>query len=119
VFLFAVLFGLSMDYQVFLVMRMREAWERDRESNPAVVEGLARTGRIITAAGLIMVGAFLGFIAGAVPGLRELGVGLALAILLDASLVRLLLVPSLMSLLGDSAWWLPRAGVEGSPPPPM
>jgi RND superfamily putative drug exporter len=117
VFLFAVLFGLSMDYQVFLVMRMREAWDRTGESDPAVVEGLARTGRIITAAGLIMLGAFLGLIAGAVPGLRELGAGLALAILLDASLVRLLLVPSLMSLLGDWAWWLPATRTEGSESP--
>jgi RND superfamily putative drug exporter len=117
VFLFAVLFGLSMDYQVFLVMRMREAWERTRASDPAVEEGLAMTGRIITAAALIMIGAFLGFIAGAVPGLRELGVGLALAVLLDASVVRLLLVPSLMSILGDRAWWLPGAGAERFPPP--
>jgi RND superfamily putative drug exporter len=117
VFLFAVLFGLSMDYQVFLVMRMREAWERTGASDSAVEEGLAMTGRIITAAALIMIGAFLGFIAGAVPGLRELGAGLALAVLLDASVVRLLLVPSLMSLLGDRAWWLPGAETERSPSP--
>jgi RND superfamily putative drug exporter len=110
VFLFATLFGLSMDYQLFLVMRMREAWDRVGESNTAVVEGLAKSARIITAAALIMIGAFFGFMAGSVPGLRELGAGLAFAILLDASVVRLLLVPSLMSLLGEKAWWLPGEG---------
>ena len=96
VFLFATLFGLSMDYQVFLVMRMRETWDRGHDTDAAVVRGLERTGRIVTAAALIMAGAFSGFVTGGVPGLRELGVGLSLAVILDATIVRMLLVPSLV-----------------------
>lgn len=107
VFLFALLFGISMDYQVFLVMRMRESWERVPDSAAAVAHGLRRTGAIVTAAAAIMVAAFSGFIAGHVAGLQELGAGLALAVLLDATLVRLLLLPSLMVLLGPRCWWLP------------
>ena len=107
VFLFATLFGLSMDYQVFLVMRVREEWDRLGETDAAVVAGLERTGRIITAAALVMVGAFTGFLAGDVPGLRELGAGLTVAILLDATVVRMLLVPALLSALGRSAWRFP------------
>jgi putative drug exporter of the RND superfamily len=107
VFLFALLFGLSMDYEVFLVMRMRESWEHTRDSAAAIAHGLQRTGTIITAAALIMVAAFSGFIAGRVAGLQELGAGLALAVLIDATLVRLLLLPSAMALLGSRAWWLP------------
>jgi len=111
VFLFATLFGLSMDYEVFVVMRMREAWDRLHDADGAVVQGLARTGRVITAAAVIMAAAVSGFVAGDVPGLQELGVGLALAILLDATVVRMLLVPSLVSLTGRRAWELP------GPPP--
>ena len=107
VFLFATLFGLSMDYQVFLVMRVREEWERLGDTDAAVVAGLERTGRIITAAALVMVGAFTGFLAGDVPGLRELGAGLTVAIVLDATVVRMLLVPALLSALGRSAWRFP------------
>lgn len=110
VFLFATLFGLSMDYEVFLVMRMRESWEIVNDNAAAVAHGLERTGRIVTAAGLIMVAAFSGFVIGRVPGLQQLGLGLAVAILLDATLVRAVLVPSLMAVLGRWNWWLP-AGV--------
>jgi putative drug exporter of the RND superfamily len=120
IFLFAVLFGLSMDYEVFMVMRMREAWDKTHDNALAVATGLERTGRIVTAAALIMVAAFGGFVAGSIPGLQELGLGLAMAVLLDATIVRAVLVPSLMAVLGRYNWWLPAgiarlAGVEPSP----
>jgi RND superfamily putative drug exporter len=108
IFLFAVLFGLSMDYEVFLVSRMRETWDETGDNARAVANGLERTGRIITAAALIMCAAFLGFAAGRVVALQEFGVGLALAVLIDATIVRALLVPAVMALLGRRNWWLPR-----------
>jgi uncharacterized membrane protein YdfJ with MMPL/SSD domain len=107
IFLFAMLFGLSMDYEVFLVSRMREAWDETKDNTRAVAEGLERTGRIVTAAAIVMVAAFSGFIAGRVVGLQEFGFGLAIAIFVDATIVRALLVPSLMSLFGRWNWWLP------------
>jgi putative drug exporter of the RND superfamily len=107
IFLFAVLFGLSMDYEVFMVTRMREEWDARHDNERAVAVGLERTGRIITAAAAIMIAAFAGFAIGRVPGLQELGVGLALAVFLDATLVRIMLVPSLMAILGRWNWWLP------------
>jgi putative drug exporter of the RND superfamily len=108
IFLFAMLFGLSMDYEVFLVTRMREAWDETKDNARAVGLGLERTGRIVTAAAIVMVAAFSGFIAGRVVGLQEFGFGLAVAIFLDATIVRALLVPSLMALFGRYNWWLPR-----------
>ncbi len=116
IFLFAILFGLSMDYEVFLVTRMRESWDHMHDNTRAVAYGLERTGRIITAAALIMVAAFSGFVAGRVAGLQELGVGLALAILIDATLVRAILVPSLMAVFGRWNWWLPGGGSRSSLP---
>ena len=107
IFLFAMLFGLSMDYEVFLVSRMREAWDNGLDNEAAVAHGLERTGRIITAAAVIMVAAFSGFLAGRIVGLQEFGVGLAAAVLLDATVVRSLLVPSLMAVFGRWNWWLP------------
>jgi RND superfamily putative drug exporter len=107
IFLFAMLFGLSMDYEVFLVSRMREAWDNGADNATAVAHGLERTGRIITAAAVIMVAAFSGFLAGRIVGLQEFGVGLAVAVLLDATIVRCLLVPSLMTVFGRWNWWLP------------
>jgi uncharacterized membrane protein YdfJ with MMPL/SSD domain len=107
IFLFAMLFGLSMDYEVFLVTRMRESWDETWNNERAVVLGLERTGRIVTAAAIIMVAAFSGFIAGRVVGLQEFGFGLAIAIFVDATIVRALLVPSLMALFGRWNWWLP------------
>ena len=107
IFLFAMLFGLSMDYEVFLVTRMREAWDETKDNARAVGLGLERTGRIVTAAAIVMVAAFSGFIAGRVVGLQEFGFGLAVAIFLDATVVRALLVPSLMALFGRYNWWLP------------
>jgi RND superfamily putative drug exporter len=108
IFLFAMLFGLSMDYEVFLVTRMREAWDETRDNARAVGLGLERTGRIVTAAAIVMVAAFSGFIAGRVVGLQEFGFGLAVAIFVDATIVRALLVPSLMALFGRYNWWLPE-----------
>jgi len=108
IFLFAMLFGLSMDYEVFLISRMRERWDATHDNERAVAEGLERTGRIVTAAAVIMVAAFSGFVAGRIVDLQELGIGLAFAILIDAFLVRSLLVPSAMALLGRLNWWLPE-----------
>ena len=107
IFLFAMLFGLSMDYEVFLVTRMRESWDEGRDNVAAVAHGLERTGRIITAAAIIMCAAFSGFVAGRIVGLQEFGLGLAVAIFLDATIVRCLLVPSMMAILGRWNWWLP------------
>ncbi len=107
IFLFAMLFGLSMDYEVFLVTRMREAWDDGADNATAVAFGLERTGRIITAAALIMCAAFSGFVAGRIVGLQQFGLGLAVAILVDATIVRSALVPSMMAILGRWNWWLP------------
>jgi RND superfamily putative drug exporter len=107
VFLFAMLFGLSMDYEVFLVSRMREEWDNGASNEEAVVLGLTRTGRLVTAAGLIMFAAFMGFVAGSVLSLQQFGFGLAAAILIDVTIVRALLVPSAMKLFGRWNWWMP------------
>jgi putative drug exporter of the RND superfamily len=120
VFLFAMLFGLSMDYEVFLVTRMREEWDKGKSNVEAVTTGLAKTGRLVTAAGLIMFAAFMGFVAGSIVGLQQFGFGLAIAILIDVTIIRALLVPSAMKLFGRWNWWLPpRAArifrVEPSP----
>jgi uncharacterized membrane protein YdfJ with MMPL/SSD domain len=120
IFLFALLFGLSMDYEVFIVTRMREAWDAGLDNTHAVADGLKRTGRIVTAAAIIMVAAFSGFVGGRIAGLQEFGLGLAVAILVDATIVRAVLVPSLMAVLGRWNWWLPTrvarvARVEPSP----
>jgi RND superfamily putative drug exporter len=107
IFLFAMLFGLSMDYEVFLLSRMREEWDATHDNELAVSNGLEHTGRIITAAAIIMIAAFVGFTAGSFVGLQEFGVGLSAAILLDATIVRALLVPALMKLMGEWNWYLP------------
>jgi trehalose monomycolate/heme transporter len=108
IFLFAMLFGLSMDYEVFLLSRIREEWDKRHDNEEAVAYGLEHTGRIITAAALIMIAAFSGFTFGSFVGLQEFGVGLSAAILLDATIVRAILVPALMQLLGDWNWYLPK-----------
>jgi RND superfamily putative drug exporter len=123
VLMFAVLFGLSMDYEVFLVSRMREAWLRSGDNGRAIVEGLASTGRVITAAAAIMVAVFAAFVPSPDIVLKVIGVGMASAILIDATVVRMLLVPAVMHLLGRANWWMPaRLGrlvphlhVEGRP----
>jgi putative drug exporter of the RND superfamily len=108
IFLFAVLFGLSMDYEVFLLSRVREEWERRHDNEAAVAFGLEHTGRIITAAAIIMIAAFAGFTAGSFVGLQEFGIGLSAAILLDATVVRAVLVPATMKLLGKWNWYMPE-----------
>jgi uncharacterized membrane protein YdfJ with MMPL/SSD domain len=120
VFLFAVLFGLSMDYEVFLVSRMREEWDATHDNREAVAQGLAKTGRLVTAAGLIMFAAFMGLVAGSFVDLQQFGFGLAVAILVDVTIIRVLLLPSAMTLMGRWNWWLPPgvarvARVEPSP----
>jgi RND superfamily putative drug exporter len=108
IFLFATLFGLSMDYEVFLLSRMREEWDLTSDNEHAVAYGLEHTGRIITAAAIIMIAAFSGFTSGRFVGLQEFGIGLSAAILLDATIVRALLVPATMKLLGNWNWYLPE-----------
>ena len=107
VMIFAIVFGLSMDYEVFLVTRMHEEWEHSRDARRAVDEGLAATGRVITAAGAIMIVVFGAFVLSPERMLQQFGLGLAVAILLDAFLIRCLIVPAVMALLGEHAWWMP------------
>jgi RND superfamily putative drug exporter len=106
--MFAILFGLSMDYEVFLMTHIKEAWERTRDNTQAVVDGVAHTGRIITSAALIMVSVFFAFIINGDPTVKQFGVGMGVAVAVDATLVRCLLVPAVMTLLGRSNWWFPR-----------
>jgi uncharacterized membrane protein YdfJ with MMPL/SSD domain len=108
IFLFAILFGLSMDYEVFLLSRMREEWDLRGNNQEAVARGLQHTGRIITAAAVIMIAAFSGFIAGSFVWSQEFGLGLSAAVALDATIVRALLVPAAMKLLGEWNWYLPE-----------
>jgi len=108
IFLFATTFGISMDYEVFLLSRIREEWDRHGDNERAVAYGLDHTGRIITAAAIVMIAAFSGFMAGSFVGLQEFGLGLAAAIFLDATIVRALLVPAAMKLLGRWNWYLPE-----------
>jgi uncharacterized membrane protein YdfJ with MMPL/SSD domain len=119
-FLFSILFGLSMDYQVFLLTRIREEYDKTGDNSEAVAFGLRTTGGIITGAAIIMVAVFAAFASGRITGLQEMGFGLAVAVFLDATIVRSILVPSEMKLLGDRNWylpkwlqWLPKVDVEG------
>ena len=106
--MFAILFGLSMDYEVFLLSRIREEYDRTGDNALAVADGLASTARVITAAALIMVTVFGSFVLGDATTLKLFGLGLATAILVDATVVRMVLVPATMELLGDRNWWFPR-----------
>jgi RND superfamily putative drug exporter len=107
-FLLAITFGLSMDYEVFLLTRIRERYDATGDSRAAVGQGLARSARTITSAALIMVAVFGVFAGIGVPSLKEIGLGLAVAIGLDATIVRLVLVPAFMEIMGRWNWWLPR-----------
>jgi RND superfamily putative drug exporter len=111
----AVTFGLSMDYEVFLLTRIRERWLEHGDNERAVAEGLVRSARIITSAALVMVAVFFAFVVAGAPSLKELGTGLGVAILLDATLVRLLIVPAAMRLLGEWNWWLPSPLARQTP----
>jgi RND superfamily putative drug exporter len=107
-FLFSILFGLSMDYEVFLLSRIREAWVHGKSTPDAVVEGLGVTARVITAAAAIMVVVFLSFVLSPDPISKQMGIGLATAIFVDATIVRMILVPATMELLGEWNWWFPK-----------
>ncbi len=106
--MFAVIFGLSMDYEIFLLSRIKEEFDRTHDNAEAVADGLAQTARVITAAAAIMVCVFGSFVLGGERVIKEFGLGLAAAIFIDATLVRMVLVPATMELLGDANWWLPR-----------
>jgi RND superfamily putative drug exporter len=106
-FMFAILFGLSMDYEVFLLSRVREEYVVTGDSTGSVVHGIATTGRLITSAALIMVSVFLGFVVSTDPSAKMFGLGLAVAIFIDATVVRMILVPAAMTLLGTANWWIP------------
>jgi uncharacterized membrane protein YdfJ with MMPL/SSD domain len=108
IFLFVILFGLSMDYEVFLLSRIRESYDATGDNAASVATGLARTARVITAAAAIMVVVFLSFVLGANVSVKQVGLGLAVAVLIDATVVRMVLVPAVMELLGKANWWLPR-----------
>ena len=121
--MFAIVFGLSMDYEVFLLSRVKEAWDRTGDQHLAVAGGLATTGRVISCAALIMIAVFLSFVTSSQVVIKQLSIGLAASILIDATVVRLLLVPAVMFLFGTASWWiprwldriLPRINVEGAP----
>jgi RND superfamily putative drug exporter len=123
VFVFA--FGLSMDYEVFLLSRIKERYDRDGDSDAAVASGLQRSGRIITSAALLVMIVFLGFALGQNLGIKQMGLALAVAVAVDATVVRCLLVPATMTLLGDKNWWAPgplrrlhdRYGLHEAPDP--
>jgi RND superfamily putative drug exporter len=127
VFMFAIVFGLSMDYEVFLVTRMHEEWERTKDAGFAVRHGLALTGKVITAAAIIMISVFAAFMLGDDRVIKLFGLGLASAVLFDAFVIRLVLVPALMHLFGRASWWmpaglsrrLPRLSIEGPEPQPQ
>lgn len=106
--MFAILFGLSMDYEVFILSRIREEYHQGHSNIDSVVEGLGATAKVITAAALIMISVFLGFVISDDPVVKMMGVGLATAVAVDATIVRMVLVPSTMALVGDPNWWLPR-----------
>jgi putative drug exporter of the RND superfamily len=109
VLIFVFAFGLSMDYEVFLLSRIKEAWDQTRDNDRAVALGLQRTGRIVTSAAALIVVVFLGFAAGELLTIKEVGLGMAIAVVLDATVVRMLLVPATMKLMGRWNWWAPPA----------
>ncbi|GIF76467.1 MMPL family transporter [Asanoa siamensis] len=123
--MFAVVFGLSMDYEVFLMSRIHEAYLHTRDTRRSVALGIGGTARVITTAALIMIVVFISFVADPDPTIKMLAVGMAVSVLLDASIVRMILVPAILAILGDRSWWiprwldriLPRLDIEGAPPP--
>jgi putative drug exporter of the RND superfamily len=120
--MFAIVFGLSMDYEVFLLSRVHEAWVRTRDPHRSVAIGIGSTARVITTAAAIMVVVFTSFVLSDDPTVKMLAVGMAAAVLIDASVIRMVLVPAIMTLLGRWAWWMPhwldritpRIDIEGS-----
>src|SRR5207244_1320174 len=123
IFMFVILFGLSMDYQVFIVSRIREAYDRGMKTADAVEHGITTTAGVVSSAALVMVGVFAVFALMPILDMKEMGIGLAAAVLIDATIVRAVLLPATMKLLGDANWylprwleWLPRLEHEASPP---
>jgi uncharacterized membrane protein YdfJ with MMPL/SSD domain len=106
--MFAILFGLSMDYEVFLMTHVREQWQETGDPHEAVVHGLATTARVITSAAMIMVSVFLAFVMNGDPTVKQFGLGMAVAVAVDATVVRCVLVPAIMALLGKAGWWFPK-----------
>ncbi len=124
VMVFALVFGLSMDYHVFLLSRIRERYEATGDTRASVIEGVSRTGPLITGAALIMIGVFGGFASASIPELSQWGFGLAVGVLLDATIIRILLVPAAMTWLDKANWylpswleWLPRVQHHAPPAP--
>ena len=115
--MFAILFGLSMDYEVFLLSRVREEYLRTGDNATAVADGLAATAKVITAAALIMTAVFGAFILDDQIFLKIIGIGMAAAVVIDATIIRLVLVPATMELLGDKNWWMPALARPDHPPP--
>ena len=111
VFVFA--FGLSMDYEVFMLARIKEAYDESGDNDRAVALGLQRSGKIITSAALLIVIVFAGFTTGEIVAMKQLGLGLALAVVIDATIVRILLVPATMKLMGNWNWWAPQPARRG------
>jgi RND superfamily putative drug exporter len=122
--MFVILFGLSMDYEVFLMSRIREEWDRTQDPRESVVLGVANTARVITTAALIMIAVYASFVTNANPTVKLIGFGMAVAVLIDSTLLRMVLVPAVMELFGKAAWWFPRrlewiphVNIEGTPEP--
>ena len=115
--MFAILFGLSMDYEVFLLSRVREEYLRTGDNATAVADGLAATAKVITAAALIMTAVFGAFILDDQIFLKIIGIGMAAAVVIDATIIRLILVPATMELLGDKNWWMPELARPDHPAP--
>ncbi len=107
IFVFAILFGLSMDYEVFILSRIREEYSRTGQARQSVLTGISASARVITAAALIMVSVFGAFVLGDDPTIKMFGIGLSVAVLLDATVVRMVIVPAVMTLFDKAAWWLP------------
>jgi RND superfamily putative drug exporter len=106
--MFVILFGLSMDYEVFLMSRIKEEWDASHDPSSSVIRGVAGTARVITTAALIMLAVFLSFVANPNPTVKLIGFGMAVAVLLDSTVVRMVLVPAIMEIFGRRAWWFPR-----------
>jgi RND superfamily putative drug exporter len=124
--MFVILFGLSMDYEVFLMSRMKEEWDRTGDARTSIVLGVANTARVITTAALIMMVVFMSFVTNPSPTVKLIGFGMAVAVLIDSTLVRMVLVPAIMEVLGPRAWafpswlrWLPHLDVDGTAPEPV
>ena len=106
--MFAIVFGLSMDYEVFLISRVHEAWTKTADAHRSVAIGIGSTARVITTAAAIMIVVFTSFVLDPDPTVKMLAIGMAAAVLIDASIIRMILVPAVMSLLGRHAWWIPK-----------